>query len=100
MLRIEVGQIEKIGGEKMLITKKEAVKPASLKKLGMTVPNSLCASKIFSNDNDIETITTIDCFNGSAILNILDKQHPLIHTWLLLSSISICFLSALFFIFP
>lgn len=35
----------------------------------------------------------------NAIIAIWDKQHPLIHAWLVLSSVSICFLSALFFIF-
>lgn len=29
-----------------------------------------------------------------------NEQHPLIHTWFLLSSLSICFMSAIFFIFP
>jgi len=100
MLKIELGQFEKIGGENMLISSKEAVKSTSLKKLGMSIPNSLCASKIFYNDLDLETIRNNDCFSGSVLSSIWDKQHPLIHTWLLLSSISICFLSALFFIIP
>lgn len=30
---------------------------------------------------------------------ILGEQHPIIHTWLVLSSLSICFMSAFFFIF-
>lgn len=84
----------------MLITTREAAKSTNLKKLGMTIPNSLCASKIFTNDIDIESVHNIDGYSASVISNIWDKQHPLIHTWLLLSSISICFLSALFFIFP
>jgi len=32
------------------------------------------------------------------IQNILSEQHPIINTWLVLSSLSICFLSAIFFI--
>lgn len=37
-------------------------------------------------------------FNANPIHNILNEQHPIINTWLLLSSISICFLSAILFI--
>ena len=34
------------------------------------------------------------------ITEILKEQHPVINTWLVLSSLSIFFMSALFFIFP
>jgi len=84
----------------MLITKREVEKTTSLKKLGMTIPHSLSTSKIFCKDIEIDAINNADCINGSALLSIWDTQHPLIHTWLVLSSISICFLSALFFIIP
>lgn len=34
------------------------------------------------------------------LIDMWNKQHPIIHTWFLLSSISICCMSALFFINP
>ena len=84
----------------MLITTKKAVKNTSIKNAGMSIPNSLSANKIFSNDMDIDSLKGPKCVDGSVLLEMFDNQHPLIHTWLLLSSISICFLSALFFIIP
>lgn len=84
----------------MLITTKNAVKHVSIKKSGMSIPSTLSANNIFGSDFDIETLRAPETMDGSAILKMWDKQHPLIHTWLLLSSISICFLSALFFIIP
>lgn len=41
---------------------------------------------------------TACCSNENPIQNILSEQHPIINTWLLLSSISICFLSAVLYI--
>ncbi len=34
------------------------------------------------------------------IRKLWNEQHPIIHAWFLLSSISICFLSAILFIIP
>ena len=84
----------------MLITTKKAVNTTSIRNIGMTIPGSLSANKIFSNDLDIKSFDKAECIDGNIILKMFDNQHPLIHTWLLLSSISICFLSALFFIIP
>ena len=83
----------------MQLTIEEAAKKKLLKDAGVSVPKSLYTSKILNNEIGIET-----CFNKNNLkTNIIEswnKQHPIIHTWLLLSSISICFLSALFFIIP
>lgn len=81
----------------MQFTLEETVKPRVLKNSTISIPNSLYTSKIPAADIETEAC----CINDSAnvFVEIWSKQHPLIHTWLVLSSISICFLSALFFIF-
>lgn len=77
----------------------KGAKPKTLGDSAISIPNSIYTSKIFGKDLDINY-----CYSSNNTENILSKlltkQHPLIHTWLVLSSISICFLSALFFIFP
>lgn len=50
----------------------------------------------FNSDLDLKS-----CYSGgNSIMDIWNEQHPIIHTWLLLSSISICFLSAIFIMIP
>lgn len=66
--------------------------------IAVSIPNSIYATKIIGKDPDIESHIYTNTSGTSAIMDIWNKQHPLIHTWLLLSSISICFLSALLFI--
>lgn len=77
----------------------EAVNQRSPRSCMISIPNSVKA-KAISRDLDLEPCYCADVFQKGLFKDIWSKQHPLIHTWLLLSSISICFLSALFFIFP
>ncbi len=63
----------------------------------ITVPKSFYAGKILDKEIKIES-NYYDTGLTSVIVDSWNKQHPLMHTWLLLSSVSICFLSAIFFI--
>lgn len=83
----------------MQLTIEEAAKKKLLKDAGISVPKSLYTSKILNNEIGIEACY-IENGLGDKLVESWNKQHPIIHTWLLLSSISICFLSALFFIIP
>lgn len=82
----------------MHFTIEESAKSEISKNSIMSIPKSLYASKILGKDIEMDSCY---CANSSehALLELWNKQHPLIHTWLVLSSISICFLFALFFIF-
>lgn len=64
----------------------------------MSVPSALCASKIFSKDIDLTKSYCVENSQSGVLTKIWNRQHPLIHTWLVLSSVSICFLFAFFFI--
>ena len=77
----------------------ETTQPNVLKNSVMSIPNSLSGT-VLSKNIETEACYCIDNFHKNLLMTLWNKQHPLIHTWLLLSSISICFLSALFFIFP
>lgn len=81
----------------MQFTIDEAAKTTNLKSQVVSIPNSF--SSISKRDIDVEACYCTDNFSKNVIMEIWNKQHPIIHTWLLLSSISICFLSALFFVF-
>jgi len=60
----------------------------------VSVPDSFCATKIFAKAADAQF-----CTDKDTLIKILwNNQHPLIHTWLLLSSVSICLLFAVFFV--
>jgi hypothetical protein len=83
----------------MQLTIEEAAKKKLFKDAGISVTKSHYTSKILNNEIGIEAC----CYEnnlGTKLVESWNKQHPLIHTWLLLSSMSICFLSALFFIIP
>ena len=75
----------------------ESAKPRVLRDSAMSIPKTLYANKVLTNELEIEP-----CYSsssaGNVLMNIWGKQHPLIHTWLVLSSASICFLFVLFFI--
>lgn len=73
--------------------------PKTLKNSTMTLPKSLYATNILGKGVEADAGYCVNTSNNS-LLALWNNQHPLIHTWLLLSSISICFLSALFFVFP
>ncbi len=76
-----------------------AQKPRTLNDSAMTVPKSIYASKILAERIELEPCT-VESGIGHSLMQSLHQQHPIINTWLLLSSVSICFLSALFFVLP
>lgn len=64
----------------------------------VTVPfasdvKNTCAKANLGTDIDLAP-----CFQSNTLIQIWNEQHPIIHTWLLLSSVSICLLFAVFFI--
>lgn len=75
----------------------EAVKPRVLRDSAMSIPKSAYSNKMPENELEIDSCYCIDSAEN-ALMNLFTKQHPLIHTWLVLSSVSICFLFVLFFI--
>lgn len=82
----------------MQFTIEDSVKTEVLRNSAMSIPKPFFGSKILNKDLEIESC----CYengSGKVLLELWNKQHPLIHTWLVISSISICFLFALFFIF-
>lgn len=81
----------------MQFTMEESAKPKVLRDSAMSIPKSIYANKIASSELEIEPCYCSDGA-GNVLLNIWGKQHPLIHTWLVISSVSICFLFVLFFV--
>ncbi len=77
----------------------EEAKSKVLKNSVVSIPNSL-TNKIFGKDSEFDTRHCPNIVHANEFKDLWNTQHPLIHTWLLLSSISICFLSALFLIAP
>lgn len=77
----------------------EVVKTKTLGNSAVSIPKSLYAGKILGKEIEIDTCIPSADF-GSSLIESLQHQHPVINTWLLLSSISICFLSAIFFVIP
>lgn len=69
-----------------------------LKNSVVSIPTTAYADKMLDNNLEIDSLYN-RCNNENAFADLWQKQHPLIHVWLFLSSISICFLFALFFIF-
>lgn len=65
----------------------------------ISVPKSFYAGKILDKEIELNQAYYNNDI-GTILMDSVQKQHPLINTWLVLSSISICFLSALFFIIP
>lgn len=81
----------------MQFTVEKTAKAKTLKD-SVSIPNSLYTSKIFGTDNEIDKCYQMNNTQGSTLVEMWNQQHPLMNTWLVLSSISICFLSALLFI--
>lgn len=53
-----------------------------------------CAKAALNAELDLKP-----CYpDSNTFMQIWNEQHPIIHTWLLLSSVSICFLFAVFFV--
>lgn len=63
-----------------------------------STPNSIYASKVLGKDVEINSGYQSEITLEDAFASVWNQQHPVIHTWLILSSVSICFLSALLFI--
>ena len=82
----------------MQFVKEEAVKSRSLRDVAVSIPNSIYFSKVSLNDIEMDNYCCAGGIGQNALFEIWNKQHPLIHTWLILSSISICFLFAFFFV--
>lgn len=97
MYTIVLWMIDFNGEINMQFTIEESVKPRVLRDSAMSIPKTIYANKAFGNELEIDS-----CYcsseAGKVLINIWNKQHPLIHTWLVLSSASICFLFVLFFI--
>lgn len=74
----------------------EKTKTMSLRESAMSIPFT---SKIAGSGISTDAGYVSGSIQKNAIMAIWGKQHPLIHAWFVLSSVSICFLSALFFIF-
>lgn len=81
----------------MQFTIEEAAKQRVLRDSAMSIPTSLCSNKILANEFEIDSFPSGNAAE-SVLTGLLSKQHPLIHTWLVFSSVSICFLFVLFFI--
>lgn len=64
----------------------------------VSVPKSLYADKIFDAKVDIDKSFYLSNSCEGSLIQMLNKSHPLISTWLVLSSASICLLFALFFV--
>lgn len=73
-------------------------KTTTIKDISVSIPKTIYSSKLPRTDLNVSNnFSTIETETG-IIQEMLTQQHPLINTWLVLSSISICFLSALLFI--
>jgi hypothetical protein len=66
----------------------------TLKQSAVSLPNSIYATKIFGKEIEAE----LSYNSNNTLIELWNNQHPLIHTWLLLSSVSICLLFTIFFI--
>lgn len=82
----------------MQFTIDNMLKNKTLKESAMSIPNTLYTSQIPNKNIEVDNYCGGGNLNGSSLFEMWNQQHPLIHTWLILSSISICFLSALLFI--
>lgn len=70
----------------------------TIKKAMISIPSSFNTGKILNDTIDINAgyVEVLE----NPIKGMWNKQHPLIHTWLVLTSASIFLLSAIFFITP
>ena len=62
---------------------------------GISVPKSIYATTKIGNQFDADTMTYPEHLNysGNVLLDVINKQHPIMHTWLLFSTLLICCLS-------
>lgn len=75
----------------------DAVKSRTLKDSAMTIPNSLYTSKMLEKNFEVNAGYFDLKAHKNTLIDMWDKQHPLIHTWLVITSTSICLLSALLY---
>lgn len=85
---------DKLIAENQMFGHKRLVRDAVISVPFVSDIKNTCAKTALNTDIDLAP-----CFPApNALMQIWNEQHPIIHTWLLLSSISICFLFAVFFI--
>jgi len=89
--------IDYTGKNNMQFILEELKKPRVLRDSAMSIPKPLYSNKAASSELEIDSCYCVSG-TGNVLTNIWGKQHPLIHTWLVLSSVSICFLFVLFFV--
>lgn len=80
----------------MKLSTKDSIAEA-VKNPNVSLPNSLYATKVFEKISEPDSSYYLDG-SGNALIKLLQNQHPLINTWMLLSSFSICLLFAVFFV--
>lgn len=85
----------KIRRNKMRLIGDKVVTLCDTKKSNISVPKSIYGKNIFCKDLEMEPCY---CAANNALSELWNNQHPLIHTWLILTSLSLCFLSAFLFI--
>jgi len=93
--KIESGEIL-LGRNKMQIAAKMS-KSELAKDSTVSFPNSIYATKIFGKLAEPDSGYYVSS-SGNTLMKLWQNQHPLIHTWLLLSSVSICLLFTVFFV--
>jgi len=81
----------------MQFVTEKTTKPKNLRESAISVPKTIYGTKILGKDIEIDNSYYADSFYANSLAKMLKHQHPLIHTWLVLSCISICFLSAWLF---
>lgn len=82
----------------MQILQKENVQHRTLNDSAVSIPKFKYTTNILNKNIEVDKNFAIKNFEGIILTDMWNYQHPLIHTWLLLSSVSICVLSALLFI--
>lgn len=87
-------QTDKFIAENRTLREKRLVRDAVVSVPFANDVKNICAKTALNQDMDITA-----CFpDSNTLTRIWNEQHPIINTWLLLSSISICLLFAVFFI--
>jgi len=83
----------------MQSTIKETLKSNIFKNSLVSIPRSF-SGKIAGKDIEMETCFYTNNSSENTLVDMWNHQHPLIHTWLLLSFLAIGILYGLFFILP
>lgn len=83
----------------MQSTIKETHKSNTLRSSAVSIPATF-SGKIAGKDIEMEKCFYTNTSTENTLVDMWNHQHPLIHTWLLLSFVSIGILYGLFFIIP